>query len=99
MRRHFRGIEPEPHGKPLLAADDDRGNPFDGLQPVLDLLLRNRAEFERREAVAVDADPDHGLRIGVLLGDNRLLNGVRQLPADARNPVPHVLGGEVDRAR
>ena len=57
-----------------------------------DLLLGEGGHFQRGIALAVQGDPEDGLRIGILLGDNGLADIPGQRTAHARNPVADILG-------
>ncbi len=95
---HAFGVEPEAHGEAFFASDDDRGDAGDGLEAVLDLSFGERGEFEGGVAFAVEGDPEDGLGIRLLFGDDGFEDIVGELAPDAGDAVTDILGGEVDIA-
>ena len=69
------------------------------LQPVLDEAVGVVGDLERRVPVAGEGEVDDRLRVGLDLGDDRLVDLVRQPAAHARDAVAHVGGGGVGVAR
>jgi hypothetical protein len=68
------------------------------LQPVLNLVFGQGSQFKRREVVAVQRDPDNGLRVGFLFSNDWLVNVLGQFAAHASDAITHVLRGDVDVA-
>ena len=65
------------------------------------LEQRSRRACESCDLVVLlagEREPHHGLRVGVALGDDRLLDLVGQLVARARHAVAHVVGRGLDVA-
>ena len=99
MGGHFLRIEPEPHGETLFAGDPYPRDALDRLQAVLDLGFGEPRQFEGRVPRAVQAEPNDGERVGVLLGNDRFFDVVGQTAAHARDAVADVLRAQVDVAR
>ena len=93
---HPRRVEPQPHRVALLATNGDRRHAGDPLEARFDLLLREGGHLQRRIPLAVQSDPENGLRVGVLLGDDGLTDVSRQCPSHPGNPVPDILRRGVD---
>jgi hypothetical protein len=60
------------------------------------LLLREGGHLQRRIPFAVQSDPEDGLRIRILLGNNGLTDVPGQSPSHPGDPVPDILGRSVD---
>ena len=69
------------------------------MHPRFDLVLGQSRQFDRRVAVAVERAPDNRLGVGILFGNDRLSDVLRQLAADARDAVTHILRRDVNIAR
>ncbi len=89
-------VDPQAHRVAALAADDHRGDPGQGLQPVGDIAVGVVGELERAVALREQAQPDDRLRVGLDLRDDRIVGGLRQQRAHARDAVAHVVRRGVD---
>ena len=87
-----RPVEPDAHRIAPLAEDPHVGHPGQILQPVLDQAVGDVVDLHRRVAIGREGEIDHRLGVGLDLGDDRLVDLVRQLAAHPRDPVAHVVG-------
>jgi hypothetical protein len=88
-------VEPEAHGVAALTADEDRADAGNGLDPLFGDPVHHIGEFGAREAVGGEGEPEHRLCIGLLLGDDRLVDLLGQVVTGAADAVAHVVGGLV----
>ncbi len=103
LRRHPVGrqprrVEPDPHRVAPLAEDPDIGDAGQVLKPVLDETVGVVGDVQRRVAVAGEGQIDDRLGVGLHLGDDRLVDLVRQGAAHAADPVADVVGRHVGLA-
>ena len=96
MGSHFFRVQPQANGKALFASNENGGNSFNGLEAILDLLLREIGHFKRRESIAAHPDPHDRARIGILLGNHGLIDVLRKATPDTGNAIPHILGCDID---
>ena len=88
-------IEPHPHGVAALAEDAHLGDAGDVLDAVGDEAVGEVGELERRLTRPGQGQVEDRLRVGLDLGDDRLVDLLRQTPAHAADAVAHVRGGDV----
>ena len=97
-RRQLGGREPDPHREAALAEDPRLAHAGQRLQPALHQPVADVGELEQVVVLAREREPEERLRVGVLLGHDRLLHVLRQPPADPGHLVADVLGGGLDVA-
>ena len=85
-----RAVEVDAHRHLALAEDAHVGRARQHGQPRLDVALHVVGGLERRLRARLDRDVDDRLRVGLDLGDDRLVDRVGQLAAHARDLVAHV---------
>ena len=88
-------VDPDAHGIAALAEDRHVGDAVEVLQPVDDEAVDVVGDLQRVHAVAGEHQVHDRLRVGLDLGDGRLLDLVRQAAAHAADAVAHVAGGHV----
>ena len=97
-RRQLGGGEPYPHREAPLAEDPRLAHARQRLQPALHQPVADVGELEQVVVLAREREPEERLRVGLLLGDDRLAHVLRQAAADAGHLVAHVLRGGLDAA-
>jgi hypothetical protein len=90
-RHQFLGIEPDPHGVAPLAVDGGLAHARQALQARLHDALADVGELQQGQTRRLERHEDERLCVGLLLGDDGLLDVLRQPAAHARDPVAHVL--------
>ena len=65
------------------------------MQSVFDLSLGEVGKFEGRSGRAGESHPHDLLGVGILFGDDRLLDIVGKFIADAADAVAHILGAHI----
>ena len=93
--RHAGAIEPDAHGVAALAADLHLGDAGDVLDPVGDEAVGEIGQLERVVPRAGQRQIDDRLRVGLDLGDDRLVDLARHAAAHAADAVAHVGGRDV----
>ena len=78
-------IEPDAHRVAALAADEDRADAGQALEPLLEDAVGDVGQLEAGVAVAREREPDDRLRVDVDLRDDRIVRLARELAADARD--------------
>jgi hypothetical protein len=91
--RELGGVEPHPHREAALAEDAGLAYPGQRLQPALHQSVADIGELEQVVVRARERQPEERLRVGVLFGDDRLLDIFRQALAHPGHLVTGVLGG------
>ena len=84
------GGEPHAHRELALAEDAHVGRARQRLQARLHEPVGDVGNLERRQRHAREGQPDDRVRVGLDLGDHRLVDRVGQLRAHARDAVAHV---------
>ncbi len=87
-----RAVEVDPHRDLPLAEDAHVGRARQHGQPRLNVALDVVGGLERRQRARLHGDVDDRIRVGLDLGDDRLVDRVGQLAAHARDLVAHVGG-------
>src|SRR6185369_4042248 len=95
LRLQARGVEPDADGPLAVAAELDLAHAFDGLELGLEDVA-DVVGHERGRPVARQRDPEDGLVLGVLLGDDRGIHLAREAARRLRHLRLHVLEGDVD---
>ena len=90
VSREFVRIQPDAHRVLAFAKNPHIGHPRHGLQPRLDDAVDQVINLQRVERVAGKRQPDHRERISLNLGDDRLVDGLRQAVAHPRSTVSHL---------
>ena len=90
-----RAVEVDPHRHLPLAEDAHVGGAGQHRQPRLDVALDVVGRLERRQRARLHGDVDDRIRVGLDLGDDRLVDRVGQLAARARDLVANVGGRRV----
>src|SRR6185503_16452651 len=95
LRLQARGVEPDADGPLAVAAELDLAHAFDGLELGLEDVA-DVVGHERGRPIARQRDPEDGLVLGVLLGDDRGIHLAREAARRLRHLRLHVLEGDVD---
>ena len=94
-----RRIEPDAHGVAALAEDPRLGDAGDRLQPVLYEAIGEVGDLQRRMPVRRERQIHDRLRVGLDLGDDRLVDLVGQAAAHPADAVADVVGHGIGVAR
>ncbi len=92
------GIEPDAHRIAPLAVDGCLAHTREALELGLDDPLPDVRQLQQRNVLALERHEHEGLGVGLLLGDDRLLDVLRQPSPHPRDPVAHILRGVIDVA-
>ena len=90
-----RAVEVDAHRDCALAEDAHVGRARQHRQPRLHVALDVVRGLERRQRPGLHGDVDDRVRVRLDLGDDRLVDGVRQLAARPRHLVAHVGRGRI----
>ena len=94
-RGHFRRIEPDSHRGTLLASKVDSTHSRENLQAVLNLPLGQIGKFQSGSGGAGEGHPHDLLGIGILLGDDGLLNILGKFVSNTADSVSDVLRADI----
>ena len=92
------GLQPDPHRRPRLAADEDPGDAVDRGEAVEQVAVDPVGQLQPRPARLGDDQEHDRRRVGIDLADHRRLDLGRQVAGRGADPVADVVGGAVDVA-
>src|SRR5262249_13674024 len=88
-------VDPDAHRVAALAQDRDVGDAIEVLEPVDDETVDVIGDLERRHALAAERDIHDRLRVGLDLGDGRLVHLGGEVTTDPADAIAHVACGNV----
>ena len=97
-RRERGGIQPDTHRVALFAIDLNLGHAGYGRKAIDQIAIRIVGQLQPVQGRRAQEQHHDGLTVGIRLGDLGRIGLVWQAADDARNPIPHVVGGGVDVA-